>query len=81
LLLELGHGAELDVVLDPLGPDPALQARAAGLRLRAALAAGERVHILDRRTGLRFSASCALTARERDILLAGGLLAYTRARV
>ena len=48
--------------------------------LRAALAAGERVPVLDTRTGRRFSASCVLTARERDILLAGGLLAHTRAR-
>src|SRR5439155_916271 len=40
--------------------------------LRAALAAGERVPVLDTRTGRRFSASCVLTARERDILLAGG---------
>lgn len=38
LLLELGHGDELAVLLDELGPDPLLQARGAGLRLRAALA-------------------------------------------
>ena len=38
LLVELGHGAEVGVVLDRLGPDTELQARAAGLRLRAALA-------------------------------------------
>jgi aconitate hydratase len=48
--------------------------------LRAALAAGDRVSVLDTRTGGRFSVSCVLTARERDILLAGGLLAHTRAR-
>jgi predicted aconitate hydratase len=48
--------------------------------LRAALAAGDRVSVLDTRTGKRFSFSCVLTARERDILLAGGLLAHTRAR-
>lgn len=41
LLLELGHGSELGVVLDALGDDPALQARATGLRLRAALAASD----------------------------------------
>jgi aconitate hydratase len=46
--------------------------------LRAALAAGERVSVLDSRLGRRFSAACVLTARERDILLAGGLLAKTR---
>ena len=45
--------------------------------LRQALAAGDRVSILDTRRGRRFSASCVLTARERDILLAGGLLAHT----
>jgi len=38
------------------------------------------VRVLDARTGRRFSASCVLTARERDILLAGGLLAYTKGR-
>jgi aconitate hydratase len=48
--------------------------------LRAALAAGDRLSVLDTRTGGRFSVSCVLTARERDILLAGGLLAHTRAR-
>src|SRR6058998_2841483 len=48
--------------------------------LRAALAAADRVSVLDARTGRRFSASCVLTARERDVLLAGGLLAYTKGR-
>jgi aconitate hydratase len=47
--------------------------------LRAALAAGTRVRVVNRRTGTAFTASCALTPRERDILLAGGLLAHTRA--
>ena len=46
--------------------------------LRAALIAGERVTVVNERTGARFTASCVLTARERDILLAGGLLAHTR---
>jgi aconitate hydratase len=46
--------------------------------LRAALAAGERVSVVNGRTGASFTASCVLTARERDILLAGGLLAHTR---
>src|SRR5213594_3843638 len=45
--------------------------------LRAALASGDRVSVLDTRLGRRFSASCVLTTRERDILLAGGLLAQT----
>jgi len=46
--------------------------------LRAALAAGERVTVLNTRSGARFTVSCALTARERDILLAGGVLAHTK---
>jgi aconitate hydratase len=46
--------------------------------LRAALAAGTRVTIINERTGNRMTASCALTPRERDILLPGGLLALTR---
>ena len=46
--------------------------------LRSALAAGERVSVVNGRTGASFRASCVLTARERDILLAGGLLAHTR---
>ena len=47
--------------------------------LRAALAAAEPVRVVNRRTGAAFTTSCALTPRERDILLAGGLLAHTRA--
>ena len=47
--------------------------------LRSALAAGERVTVTSTRTGVTFTASCPLTGRERDILLAGGLLAHTRA--
>jgi aconitate hydratase len=46
--------------------------------LRRALAGGERVSVVNGRTGASFTASCVLTARERDILLAGGLLAHTR---
>ena len=46
--------------------------------LRSALAAGARVSVVNGRTGASFRASCVLTARERDILLAGGLLAHTR---
>jgi aconitate hydratase len=48
--------------------------------LRAALAAGDRVTVVNTRSGAKLSASCMLTARERDVLLAGGLLAHTRAR-
>src|SRR5262249_58687087 len=39
--------------------------------LRAALATGTRVTVVNRRTGTTFTASCPLTPRERDILLAG----------
>ena len=46
--------------------------------LRAALAAGQGVTIENMRTGARFTASCVLTPRERDILLAGGILAHTK---
>ncbi|MBI2491166.1 MAG: aconitate hydratase [Candidatus Rokubacteria bacterium] len=46
--------------------------------LRAALAAGVPVKVVNARTGAAFTASCALTPRERDILLAGGVLAHTR---
>ncbi|HXH84206.1 MAG TPA: aconitate hydratase [Candidatus Tectomicrobia bacterium] len=45
--------------------------------LRAALAAGARVDVLNLRSGARFTASCPLTGREREILLAGGLLRHT----
>ena len=47
--------------------------------LRAALAADGRVTIVNQRSGATFRASCVLTPRERDMLLAGGLLAMTRA--
>jgi aconitate hydratase len=46
--------------------------------LRAALVAGERVSVTNLRTGTRFTTSCLLTPRERDILVAGGLLSHTR---
>ncbi|HEU5320115.1 MAG TPA: aconitate hydratase [Methylomirabilota bacterium] len=46
--------------------------------LRAALAAGGRVRVTNLRTGTAFTASGALSPRERDILLAGGVLAHTR---
>jgi aconitate hydratase len=46
--------------------------------LRAALIAGSRVTVLNARTGATFTATCVLTPRERDIVVAGGLLAHTR---
>ncbi len=46
--------------------------------LRPALIAGTRVSVTNARTGAAFTASCVLTPRERDILVAGGLLAHTR---
>jgi aconitate hydratase len=46
--------------------------------LRSALLDGRRVTVVDTRTGRALSTSCVLTPRERDILLAGGLLAHTR---
>jgi len=47
--------------------------------LRTSLVSGQRVTVVNERSGTRFTASCILTPRERDILLAGGLLALTRA--
>jgi aconitate hydratase len=46
--------------------------------LRSSLAAGTRVRIVNGRTGTTFTGSCPLTPRERDIVLAGGLLALTK---
>jgi aconitate hydratase len=46
--------------------------------VRAALAGSGRVEILNLRTGARFTASSILTPREKEILLAGGVLALTR---
>ncbi len=48
--------------------------------LRAALAGGTRLTVTNTRTGSTFTVSCVLTPREREILLAGGVLAHTRAR-
>src|SRR6266540_39940 len=45
--------------------------------LRAALQTGRKVSVTNERTGKSFQARCVLTPRERDILLAGGLLAQT----
>jgi aconitate hydratase len=64
--------------------DPAdYDAIAAGHRLRigsvpAGLATGTLV-AEDQTSGRRIALRCVLTARERDILLAGGRLAHTRA--
>ncbi len=58
------------------GVEPGDRLRLAGLR--AALAAGARLSVVNTRTGAAFGVSCVLTAREREILLAGGLLAHTR---
>jgi aconitate hydratase len=62
---------------DRIAPDDRLQFEG----LAASLAAGSRVTAVNARTNQTFTVSCLLTPRERDILLAGGLLAHTRARV
>ena len=46
--------------------------------LRDELAAGLPVTVTNTRTGAAFKTTCALTPREREILLAGGVLAHTR---
>jgi aconitate hydratase len=46
--------------------------------LRRSLHAGGAITVENTRTGTRFTTSCVLTPRERDILLAGGILAHTR---
>jgi aconitate hydratase len=46
--------------------------------LRAALVAGTPITVTNTRTGATFATTCVLTPREREILLAGGLLAHTR---
>jgi aconitase A len=48
--------------------------------LRDALQAGRKIAVTNERTGRTFPARCVLTPRERDILLAGGLLAQTAAQ-
>jgi predicted aconitate hydratase len=47
--------------------------------LARSLRAGGPITVENTRTGARFTTSCVLTPRERDILLAGGILAHTRA--
>lgn len=49
--------------------------------LRALLAAGKPIVIENRRTGASIAATCALGPRERDIVLAGGVLAQAKAAV
>jgi aconitate hydratase len=46
--------------------------------LRGALSASGRVQVTNVTRGTTFTASCVLTPRERDLLLAGGLLTHTR---
>jgi aconitate hydratase len=48
--------------------------------LRESLAAGSPVAVVNRRTGARFRMRSILSPRERDMLLAGGLLAQTAAK-
>jgi aconitate hydratase len=47
--------------------------------LRESLAAGTAVAVVNRRTGARFRVCSILSPRERDMLLAGGLLTQTAA--
>jgi aconitate hydratase len=47
--------------------------------LRSALAEGRRVTVIDEGNGRRCQLRCVVTPREREILLAGGLLAQTAA--
>jgi len=46
--------------------------------LRRSLQAGGAITVENTRTGARFTTTCILTPRERDILLAGGILAHTK---
>jgi len=48
--------------------------------LRSALASGAPIAVTNTRTGLTFRTTCVLTPRERDILLAGGVLAHTKGK-
>ncbi len=49
--------------------------------LRAALAAGAPLAVTNRRTGDAIEVTCMLSPRERDLVLAGGVLAQARASV
>ncbi|HKW92568.1 MAG TPA: aconitate hydratase [Methylomirabilota bacterium] len=70
--LELESAADYDAI----EPDDVLDFPS----LRESLAVGERVAVINRRSGARFHARCHLSPRERDILLAGGLLTQTAAK-
>ena len=48
-------------------------------RCRSGLSAGAPVTVVNERSGARFTVRCPLTSRERDVLLAGGLVAHTKA--
>jgi len=48
--------------------------------IRSALHAGRKITVTNERTGATFQVRCVLTPRERDILLAGGLLSQTAAQ-
>ena len=48
--------------------------------LRTALASGAPIAVTNVRTSLTFRTTCVLTPRERDILLAGGVLAHTKGK-
>jgi aconitate hydratase len=48
--------------------------------LRSRLAAGQPPTVVNARGGTSFTVRCPLTPRERDILLAGGLLPHTRSK-
>jgi aconitate hydratase len=48
--------------------------------VRGALAGDGRVHVVNLRTGAGFTASAILTLREKEILLAGGVLALTKSK-
>jgi aconitate hydratase len=49
--------------------------------LRGSLVAGAPIPVTNTRTGATFTTTCALTPREREILLAGGVLAHTKTLV
>jgi aconitate hydratase len=46
--------------------------------LRASLVAGTPVTVTNTRIGATFETTCVLSPRERDVLLAGGVLAHTK---
>jgi aconitate hydratase len=48
--------------------------------LRGSLRAGTSITVTNTRTGESFATTCVLTPREREILLAGGVLAHTKGK-